>query len=144
MWVCHESDGKKPDATASPGQDEAASAQPDSNAANSGDDTSRKMNGVAPPSAVVSPADATAVVDPLAGSGLASGSMTVAVPRSSTALLPDFLRLLSSHADATYQDGSKLVKEWGVSNSTLEVRTRTRRTCLFYRQLRRSVLSPCW
>ena len=48
--------------------------------------------------------------------------MTVAVPRTSTRSLPDFLRLLASHADATYVDGTTLVKEWGISNSTLEVR----------------------
>jgi hypothetical protein len=53
---------------------------------------------------------------------LTSGSMTVAVPRSMTGSLPSFLRLLASHADATYSDAGTLVKEWGISNSTLEVR----------------------
>ncbi len=63
---------------------------------------------------------APGTVEPVV-TGLASGSMTVAVPRSMTASLPSFLRLLASHADATYSDAGTLVKEWGISNSTLEV-----------------------
>ncbi len=60
---------------------------------------------------------------------VASGSMTVAVPRASMHLLPDFIRLLSSHSDASYTRDS-LVKEWGISNSTLEVRAIVLSRCL--------------
>ena len=65
------------------------------------------------PASTAAPGTAEPVV-----TGLASGSMTVAVPRSMTASLPSFLRLLASHADATYSDAGTLVKEWGISNST--------------------------
>lgn len=49
--------------------------------------------------------------------GEAAGNVTVGLPRASTRHLPAFLRRIES---AGAEGGTDLVKEWGVSNSTLE------------------------
>ena len=76
----------------------------------------------APLLAAPSPTETTAMINPNATQTGMSGSITVSIPRAATRFIPDFLRLLASHTDSTYQSDT-LVKEWGLSNSTLEVRT---------------------